>query len=65
MTLTSADAELHVRLGGESRAAKIVIRGGELASRDLLVHFALPAARAWNNVVHCATVQPFARADCR
>jgi ribosomal protein S18 acetylase RimI-like enzyme len=59
--LVAPDAVVHARLGGQSKAVRIELRGGQLVSEDLLVHFALPVREAWNNVVHyCATVLPFA-----
>lgn len=62
--LTAPDATIHARLGGESRETCIVMHRGELASADLLVHFALPARDAWKNVIHyCSTVLPFDRPE--
>jgi hypothetical protein len=64
VVLAAPEATIHVRIGGESRPAEIVVRGGEIASEDLFVHFAIPARDAWNNVVHyCATVLPFERVE--
>jgi hypothetical protein len=52
---------IHARIGGEAEPIAIEIdHTGFVVGGDLLVHFALPPRRAWDNVIHfCATVQPF------
>lgn len=59
--LAAPDAVIHTRLEGEHEPLRIEVRGGEVVSRGLLVHFATPPREAWNNVnAWCASVQPFA-----
>lgn len=54
------DVTIHARLGGEAQEVRIVVRDGAARPDELLVHFALPPRRAWENVLHyCATVLPF------
>jgi hypothetical protein len=62
-TLAVPDAVVTTRLGGEDEPVAIRAAGAALEPSDLVVHFAVRPALAWDNVVHfCATVQPFARA---
>ena len=64
VALTAPDATIHARLGGEAYETRIVVSAGKLASKDLLVHFTVPARDAWKNVIHfCATVLPFESND--
>jgi hypothetical protein len=56
-----ADARITTRLGGEGRTAVYRVGRGRLLDTDGVFHFATPAARWWDNVIHaCATFQPFA-----
>lgn len=52
---------IYTRLGGESAATVIPVKEGEPAGgEELWVHFAVPPAKAWQNVhQHCALVLPF------
>jgi hypothetical protein len=55
--LAAPNATIHARLGGEAREVRIELRGGEPASDEPFVHFALPVRVAWDNVVsRCSTV---------
>jgi hypothetical protein len=64
VALAAPNATIHTRLAGEIEPLEIRTREGELATEDLLVHFALPPRDAWANVVHwCSTVLPFRRED--
>jgi hypothetical protein len=64
VALAAPDADVHLRIAGESKAATILLRDGQLASEELVIHFPIPARHAWDNVVHwCATVLPFERAE--
>jgi len=60
-TLAGGEVQIHTRLGGESEPLTIQVRDGQpLEFEDVLVHFAIPPARAWDNVhQHCAMVLPF------
>ena len=57
--LVDPRAAIHTRVAGE--VEPLIIELGDVAPSDpLLVHFALPPHRAWDNVVHhCAMVLPF------
>jgi len=59
--LVGGQVTLHTRYGGEGESLTIPILNGEPgAFADLLVHFAIPPAKAWENVhQHCALVLPF------
>jgi hypothetical protein len=64
VAIAAPDAVVHVRFGGESREARVVVHEGALVSDDWPIHFAVPARDAWRNVVHfCATVLPFERLE--
>ncbi len=64
VALAARDARIHVREGGENHDLDIEIRNGQVVGPAPLVHFALPPADAWANVVHwCATVLPFRDED--
>ena len=60
-TLAGGDVTLHTRLGAEAETIAIPVSNGAPAGfHDLVVHFAIPPSRAWNNVhEHCAMVLPF------
>lgn len=63
VALAAPDATIYARFGGESREARIEVRGGAPVGEDIVVHFAIPPREAWSNVVHwCSTVLPFANA---
>lgn len=62
--LAKADVAIHSRIGGQAEAVTIHVSNGQVAERELLVHFSSPPRDAWNNVHHfCATVLPFRSAD--
>jgi Alkylmercury lyase len=59
-TLVARDVTLHARVGGEREPVTLGVKGGALEDDAILVHFSIPVARAWDEVVHwCQTVQPF------
>jgi hypothetical protein len=64
-TLAGGEVQIYTRLGGESEPLTIPVMDGQpLAFEDVLVHFAIPPARAWDNVhQHCAMVLPFRSED--
>jgi hypothetical protein len=59
--LVKGEVRIHTRLGAESEPIIIPAAGGvPTGSDDLVVHFAIPPANAWDNVhQHCALVLPF------
>jgi len=59
--LVGGEVRLHTRLGGEAEPLAITVRDGNPEGfDDLWVHFAIPPARAWQNVhQHCSLVLPF------
>jgi Alkylmercury lyase len=58
--LTGGNARIHTRYGAEAEPVVIEVRDGRLVDADLVVHFAIPPARAWDNVhQHCSLVLPF------
>jgi hypothetical protein len=60
-TLVGGDVHLHTRYGAEGEPVMIPVKDGQPVGFDKVsVHFAIPPARAWNNVhEHCAMVLPF------
>jgi hypothetical protein len=65
-TLVGGATRIHTRFGAEAESCVIsVLNGQPVGFEDLWVHFAIPPARAWENVhQHCAMVLPFrSRAD--
>ena len=60
-TLAGGETRIHTRIGAESEPLVIrVVHGQPVGLEDLWVHFAIPPARAWQNVhQHCAMVLPF------
>ena len=62
--LAGGCVEIHARLAGETSPLVVQVRDGEPAAADLVVHFAIPPRRAWDNVhQHCGLVLPFRNAD--
>jgi hypothetical protein len=59
--LAGGEVSIHTRLGAEGEPVVVRVRDGQPAGApDLVVHFAIPPARAWANVhQHCALVLPF------
>jgi len=59
--LAGGDAQIHTRLGGEAEPLTIRAADGQPEGNgEVWVHFAIPPARAWDNVhQHCSMVLPF------
>jgi hypothetical protein len=64
-TLVGGDVQIHSRYGAEGESVTIPVTHGRPAGFETaVVHFAIPPARAWNNVLeHCAMVLPFRNTD--
>jgi hypothetical protein len=64
-TLTGGETCIHTRYGAEEKAVAILIADGQpIGHDDACVHFAIPPARAWENVhEHCSLVLVFQSAD--
>ena len=60
-TLVQGEVRLHTRIGGEVEPLIIrIVAGQPVGLEDIWVHFAIPPARAWQNVhQHCSMVLPF------
>jgi hypothetical protein len=60
-TLVRGLVKVHTRIGAEGEPLTIKVVDGEpQESGDIIVHFAIPPARAWDNVhAHCSMVLPF------
>jgi hypothetical protein len=60
-TVVGGKTRIHTRIGAESEPLIIDVQnGGATVTDDVWVHFAIPPARAWDNVhQHCALVLPF------
>lgn len=60
-TLVGGETRIHTRIGAEVEPLLIRVLKGQLVSLDeVWVHFAIPPARAWQNVhQHCSMVLPF------
>ncbi len=60
-TLVGGEVRIHTRIGAESDTLMITVQDGEVRDAGgLWVHFAVPPARAWDNVhLHCALVLVF------
>ncbi|MBV9613413.1 MAG: hypothetical protein JO091_13145 [Acidobacteriaceae bacterium] len=58
--LVGGATRIHTRYGAEAESLVIEVVDGEPLRNDILVHFAIPPARAWDNVhKHCSLVLPF------
>ena len=59
--VVGGDVLIHTRCGAEAEPIVIELKDGVPVSHpDLVIHFAIPPARAWDNVhQHCALVLPF------
>ena len=63
VALLNADATVTTNLGGESEQVLLRVRHGAIEPSDLVVHFPIPMARAWDNVTYtCSTMLVFASA---
>lgn len=60
-TLVGGQTRIHTRIAGEAEPLVIQVFDGHPAGLEkVLVHFAIPPARAWDNVhQHCSMVLPF------
>jgi hypothetical protein len=60
-TLVSGETQIHTRMGSEAEPLVIrVLDGHPVGLEEVLVHFAIPPVRAWDNVhQHCSMVLPF------
>jgi len=63
--LVKGEVRIHTRYGGEEESVKITVRDGRPEGFEtVVVHFAIPPAKAWNNVhEHCSLVLPFPAAE--
>ena len=59
--LAGGEVRLHTRYGGEVEVLTIdLVDGQPVGFQEIYIHFAIPPARAWDNVhQHCSTVLPF------
>ena len=59
-TLVGGETRIHSRIGAESEPLVIrVVNGQPVGLEDMWIHFAIPPARAWQNVhQHCAMDLP-------
>jgi hypothetical protein len=64
-TLVGGEVRIHTRLGAETESFTILVRNGDVISpEEIVVHFAIPPACAWNNVhEHCSMVLAFRSVD--
>lgn len=60
-TLVGGETRIHTRIGAEAESLVIrAVHGQPVGLEDVWVHFAIPPARAWQNVhQHCSMVLPF------
>ncbi len=63
--LVGGDVRIHTRYGAEGQALIIPVEDGQpVGSDNIYVHFAIPPAKAWDNVhQYCSLVLPFRSAD--
>jgi hypothetical protein len=63
--LVGGEVLVHTRYGGEAEPLTIpVVDARPAGSPDVVVHFAIPPTRAWDNVrQHCSLVLPFRSED--
>lgn len=58
--LANCDTTIFTKTCGEAESLQITITEGRIAQKDLLVHFAIPARRLWDNVIYsCANMLVF------
>jgi alkylmercury lyase-like protein len=64
-TLAAGETWIYTRFGAEGQPLVIrVVNGQPVGLEEVWVHFAIPPARAWENVhQHCAMVLPFRSRD--
>jgi hypothetical protein len=59
-TLVGGNVVIHSRIGGEAEDLNFHVGDGLVREDNIVMHFAVPLRRAWDNVHHyCATVLPF------
>lgn len=62
--LVGGSTRIHTRYGAESEPLIIQAVNGKPVRNDVVVHFAIPPSRAWDNVhQHCSLVLPFHSPD--
>lgn len=63
--LAGGELHVHTRYGGEAQPLTIpVVDGRPAGAPEIVVHFAIPPSRAWDNVhQHCSLVLPFRSED--
>jgi hypothetical protein len=54
--LQPRDVRIETRIGAEFRAATIQVTEGKVSPGNLLVHFPVPMAKAWENVLYTCSV---------
>lgn len=54
--LAKADTEIYTKLKGQQEPIKIEIRAGEVVQKEYVVHFPIPAAKIWDNVVYTCSM---------
>jgi hypothetical protein len=58
--LVDGPSRIHTTIGGQTEQIVIDFAAGSVRPRDLLAHFPIPVARAWDNVHrHCACTLVF------
>jgi hypothetical protein len=58
--LAGTTCDITTTLGAEGEPVRLTVDGGRLSRADLVVHFPIPMARAWDNVVYtCSTMLLF------
>lgn len=59
-SLTKADTRIFTKISGEAEPTRIDMVDNEIVQKDLLVHFAIPASKLWDNVIYtCANMLIF------
>jgi hypothetical protein len=59
-SLLGGDVTITTTLGADGEQVRLRVEGGRLRDRDYVVHFPIPMAEAWNNVVYtCSTMLLF------
>lgn len=55
-SLTKNDTDVYTKLKGEVEPLKIEIRNGRIAQDGFVVHFPIPAAHFWDNVIYTCSM---------
>ena len=51
------DTSILTRFGAQEESIKLDIKNGRISNPDLVMHFAIPASKWWDNVIYtCATI---------